>query len=162
MVFGCVAAFGIASVSSPADAHEGAAHGNHDPHHGGVVMMYGTDLHYELVVLPAGNVSIYFTDAQRGELPASVVSDVAIEIERPGSKPETVTMAIGATGECWEGRAAPVKEVDTTLHLAFVFQGEPVVMSFPASSLLTANKAAGDGKEAASAAHDAGASQHGH
>jgi hypothetical protein len=87
MVFGCVAAFGIASVSSPADAHEGSVHGNHDPHHGGLVMMYGADLHYEVVLLPTGNVSIYFTDAQRGELPASVVSDVAIEIERPSSKP---------------------------------------------------------------------------
>jgi hypothetical protein len=145
MVFGCVAAFGIASVSSPADAHEGSAHGNHDPHHGGLVMMYGADLHYEVVLLPTGNVRIYFTDAQRGELPASVVSDVAIEIERPSSKPETVTMAIGTTGECWEGQGAPVKEVDTTLHLAFVLQGEPVVVSFPASDLLTANKAAQHG-----------------
>jgi hypothetical protein len=147
-ILGCIAWFGSAGMPLPSAAHEGPAHGNHDPHHGGVVLMYGMDLHFEIVLLPAGDIRIYFSDGQRVELPASAASDVAIEIERTGGKTETVTMAIGATGECWEGKSAPIKDVDATLHLAFVFQGNPIVVSFAASSLLTGNKTAGAGNAA--------------
>src|SRR5688500_8299108 len=69
--------------------HGGAAHGNHDPHHDGFVSMY-LDLHIELVLPASGGVQLYYTDAARAELPAAVVSDVAVEIERKGAKPETV------------------------------------------------------------------------
>jgi hypothetical protein len=42
-------------------------------------MMYG-DLHYEVVLNPRGEHRIYFSDAQRAELPASVTSDVTIAV----------------------------------------------------------------------------------
>jgi hypothetical protein len=144
MVVGCVAWLATAGVPSPSAA-QGLPHGNHNPHHGGIVMMYGMDLHFEIVLLPTGGISIYFSDGQRSDLPASVASDLAIEIERPGAKLETVTMMIGTTGEYWEGRSAPIKEGDAALHLAFVFQGNPIVISFAVSSLLTGAKTAGGG-----------------
>ena len=144
MVAGCAAWFAIAGALIPSAAHAdgGLPHGNHDPHHGGVVMMYGMDLHFEIVLLPSGDIRIYFSDGQRTDLPASVASDTSVEIERPGAKPETVMMAIGATGECWAGKSAPIKGGDATLHLAFVLQGNPLVFSFPVS-LLTGAKTAG-------------------
>jgi hypothetical protein len=132
----CIAWLAIDGVSGPSAA-QGLPHGNHNPHHGGVVMMYGMDLHFEIVLLPAGGISIYFSDGQRSDLPASVASDVAIEIERSGAEAETVTMTIGTTGEYWEGKSAPIKEGDATLHLAFLFHGNPILVSFPVSSLLT-------------------------
>jgi hypothetical protein len=145
LTLGCIAWFGSAGMPLPSVAHEGPAHGNHDPHHGGVVLMYGMDLHLEIVLLPAGDIRIYFSDGQRADLPASAASDLVIEIERTGGKPETVPMTIGATGECWAGRSAPIKDAEAILHLAFLFQGNPIVLSFAAASLLTGNKTAGAG-----------------
>jgi hypothetical protein len=154
----CVAALVLCGAPLRLYAHEG--HGDHDPRHGGVVLMYGADLHYELVLQPTGNVRIYFSDAQRMELPASVVADVAIEVERQGSRPETLAMAISATGEYWEGQGGPVKEAGTNLNLAFVFRGEPVVISFPASVLLAATGTSGAGRPGGGA-HGGAVVQHG-
>lgn len=145
ITLGGIAWFGSAGMPLPSVAHEGPAHGNHDPHHGGVVLMYGMDLHFEIVLLPAGDIRIYFSDGQRTDLPASAASDLALEIERTGGKSESVTMAIGATGECWEGKSAPIKDAQATLHLAFVFQGNPIEISYAVASLLTGKKTAGAG-----------------
>ncbi len=111
-------------------------HGDHNPHHNGLVLMYGEDLHYEVVLSSDGKVQLWFSDATRADLPAAVVSDVAVEIERTASKRETVDMKISDTGESWEGRAAAVKEEGTVLHLAFVFHGEAAVVTFPAAALM--------------------------
>jgi len=128
-------ALAIGWLALPAPAQDAPAHGDHNPHHGGYVLMYGVDLHYEVVLLPAGGVQLWFTDAVRKDLPASIVSDVAVEIERPGAPMETLNMAINASGECWEGKAKPVKEGRANLHIAFVFRGEPAVLSIPATAL---------------------------
>src|SRR2546427_733599 len=77
------------TAAAPAATASSAAgstvpHGDHNPHHGGVVMMKGDDLHYEVVLDPAGRAHrVYFTDAVREELPASVASDVVLTIKRP-------------------------------------------------------------------------------
>jgi hypothetical protein len=117
-------------AGTPARAHEGMHHGDHNPHHGGAVMMYKT-IHYEVVLLPAGGVQLYLSDEMRMDLPASTVSEVAAEIERPGSPSETVDMAIAANGEYWQGKSRPVTDSKATVHLAFVFQNEPVVVDVP-------------------------------
>jgi hypothetical protein len=122
-------------------AQEMKPHGDHNPHHGGIVLMYGMDLHYEIVLSPGGKVQLWLSDSTREDLPAAIVSDVAVEIERSGGKRETVDMAIGDAGESWEGQGAAVKEDGTVLHLAFVFRGDPAVVSFPASALM------GEGRE---------------
>jgi hypothetical protein len=116
-------------------AHNGVVHGDHDAHHGGFVMMY-RDLHCEVVVQSQGTVQLYLTDAARADLPAAVVSDVTVEIERKGAPIENVRMAISAGGDFWEGKSRPVSPKDTTVHAAFVFQREPVVVNLPASSVM--------------------------
>lgn len=130
-------AWGLCATSLHA---QDAPHGDHNPHHGGVVLMYGLDLHYEVVLTPAGNVQLWLSNAVREDLPASVVSDVAAEIERVGTR-QNVDMAISDAGDSWVGKVNAVKAEGTTLHLGFVYRGEPAVLSFPATSLM------GEGRE---------------
>jgi len=115
-------------------------HGNHNPHHGGIVLMYGMDLHFEVVLERTGALRIYFSDGQRADLPASSVSDLAVEIDRPGALSEAVEMAINATGDYWQGKSAPVGMGDSTMNIAFVFRGDPIVVSVPTSNLMPAAK----------------------
>jgi len=120
-------------------AHNGVVHGDHDAHHGGFVMMY-RDLHCEVVADAKGGVRLYLTDAARADLPAAVVSDVTVEIERKGAPLETVPMKISASGDFWEGKSKPVVAQGTMIHAAFVFQREPVVVNLPASSVMGKSK----------------------
>jgi hypothetical protein len=115
-------------------AHGGPAHGNHDPHHDGFVSMY-LDLHIEVVLPADGGVQLYYTDAVRAELPAAVVSDVEVQIERKRAKPETVTMSISAGGDFWQGRSKPVSDPETIIRVAFLFEGQPVILEVPARNL---------------------------
>jgi len=114
-------------------------HGDHNPHHGGIVLMYGGDLHYEVVLSADGKVQLYLSDSMRTDLPAAMVSDVTVEIERHGKR-EAVDMQIGDSGEFWHGKASAVKEEGTVLHLAFVFRGDAAVVEFPASALMGAGR----------------------
>jgi hypothetical protein len=117
-------------------------HGNHDPHHGGIVLMYGMDLHFEVVLDRTGPVRIYFSDGQRADLPASSVSDLAVEIDRPGARSEPVAMTIDATGDYWQGSSASVVIGDSTINIAFVYRGDPIVVSVPAPNGLSAAQTA--------------------
>ena len=110
-------------------------HGDHNPHHGGVVMMKGDDLHYEIVLDPAGRAyRVYFTDAVREELPASVASDVVLTIKRPSAPDERIAMRIDEAGESWVGRGQPVGDLATvTARLAFSIKNEPYWIDLPFS-----------------------------
>jgi hypothetical protein len=119
-----------ASATAPAPAPAAVPHGDHNPHHGGAVLML-RDLHYEIVFEPTGRVAVYFSDAVRKELPASVASDVYIEIDRPKHRVERIEMAIDDTGEWWEGKAMPVKQDDAVVRVAFTFQGEATSVDLP-------------------------------
>ena len=67
-------------------------------------MMKGDDLHYEVVLDPAGrNHRVYFTDAVREELPAAAASDVVLTIKRPSESDEMIAMRIDEAGESWGG-----------------------------------------------------------
>ena len=102
--------------------------------------MYGLDLHYEVVLTATGNVQLWLSNAVREDLPASVVSDVAAEIEHAGKR-QNIDMTISDSGDAWVGKTTAVKAEGTTLHLGFVYRGEPAALSFPATSLI------GDGRE---------------
>jgi hypothetical protein len=125
-----------AAAVSPAVGSAGGStvpHGDHTPHHGGVVMMKGDDLHYEVVLDPGGREHrVYFTDAVREELPASVASDVVLTIKRPSQSDETVAMRIDDAGESWAGRGQPVvNSAMTTVRLAFSIRHEPYWIDLP-------------------------------
>jgi hypothetical protein len=128
----------VKAAAVPASPQAGSTvpHGDHNPHHGGVVMMKGDDLHYEVVLDPSGRSHrLYFTDAVREELPASVASDVALTIKRDSESDETVAMQIDDAGESWVGHGRPVSKPDnTTGRLGFSIRREPYWIDLPFGS----------------------------
>jgi hypothetical protein len=125
------------ATPTPADAT--VAHGDHNPHHGGVVLMKG-ELHYEVVLDPSGRAHhLYFTDAVREELPASVASNVVLTIRR--SSEERIAMRIDETGESWVGSGQPITVPSTTTaRVAFEIDHEPYWIDIPFSSAHPASK----------------------
>ena len=122
-----------ATTSKPPDAqHAGITtpHGDHSPHHGGVVLMKG-ELHYEVVLDPKGRHAVWFSDAVREDLPASVASKVEMTVMRPNAKPEPLTLAIDESGESWVAVGQPVAGNDVMVKLAFVARGEPLEIEIP-------------------------------
>lgn len=96
-------------------------------------MMKGEDLHYEVVLDPAGrDHRVYFSDAIREDLPASVASDVAITIKRSSESDEIVAMRIDEAGESWMGSGRSVANpAATTARLAFSIRREPYWIDLP-------------------------------
>jgi hypothetical protein len=123
----------------PADTqHAGITtpHGDHSPHHGGVVLMSG-ELHYEVVFDRDGRHRLWFSDAVREDLPASVASKVMMIVTRPGASPETLALAIDESGESWIAAGQPVASHDVMVTLTFVARGEPVEIEIPFTSLIS-------------------------
>lgn len=122
-----------AAAEAPRDAqHQGVTgpHGDHTPHHGGMVLMNG-DVHYEVVLGKDGQHQVWFSDAMRNELPASVASGVTIEVARPGAPVETVQLAIDDTGEAWVARSRPLEGEDIMVKVRYALQGEPHEIELP-------------------------------
>ena len=72
----------VEPTSKPADSqHAGITtpHGDHSPHHGGMVLMNG-EMHYEVVFDRGGKHRVWFSDAVREDLPASIASNVAMVV----------------------------------------------------------------------------------
>jgi hypothetical protein len=106
-------------------------HGDHSPHHGGMVLMKG-ELHYEVVLDPKGRHSVWFSDAVREDLPASVASKVEMTVLRPSASAETLTLSIDESGESWVASGKPVTgNDDVTVKLSFVVRGEPYEIEIP-------------------------------
>jgi len=98
-------------------------------------MMKGEDLHYEVVLDPGGREHrLYFTDAVREDLPASVASDVVLTVKRASKADETIAMRIDDAGESWVGRGEPVANpASTTVRVAFSIRHEPYWIDLPFS-----------------------------
>jgi len=96
-------------------------------------MMKGDDLHYEIVLDPGGRAHrVYFTDAVREDLPASVASDVVLTIRRPRAAEERIAMQIDEAGESWIGSGGPIDAPSaTTVRVAFTIRGEPYWIDLP-------------------------------
>lgn len=107
-------------------------HGDHSPHHGGIVMMKG-EMHYEVVLDPAGRTDqLFFTDATRQDLPASIASTAALTIHRPDGSDEPIPLQIDESGESWTGSGRPVADPDkTTVRVAFTVSDEPYWIDLP-------------------------------
>jgi hypothetical protein len=122
-----------AVTATPAAAASGTVpHGDHNPHHGGVVMMKG-DLHYEVVLDTSGRAyQVYFTDAVREDLPASIASAVTLTIKRMREKDEPIPMAIDDNGESWVGRGREVRDpLETRATVTFTIAREPYSIDIP-------------------------------
>jgi hypothetical protein len=122
-----------AEVKKPADAqHSGITtpHGDHSAHHGGLVLMNG-ETHYEVVFDPAGKHHVWFSDAVREDLPASIASKVGMVVTRPGAAPEALALQIDESGESWVANGQPVAGNDVMVKLTIVARGEPYEIEIP-------------------------------
>jgi hypothetical protein len=126
------AAVADTAPAAPVASAGAVPHGDHNPHHGGVVLMKG-ELHYEVVLDPSGRSHhVYFTDAVREELPASVASDVVLTLHCPPQADDRVAMRIDEAGESWVGSGQPVRSPQTaTARLAFSIMNEPYWIDIP-------------------------------
>ena len=105
-------------------------HGDHSPHHGGMVLMQG-ELHYEVVLDPQGRHSVWFSDAVREDLPASVASTVVMNVLRPNAPAEALTLTIDDSGESWVASGRPLSGKDVMVKLMFTARGEPHEIEIP-------------------------------
>ena len=120
-------------AQAPKDAqHAGITepHGDHSPHHGGLVLMNG-DVHYEVVMDPAGKYEVWFSDAVRTELPASVAEKASVEVTRPGGAAEILALAIDESGESWIGTGQPVTGEGVMVKVTYALKGEPSEVEIP-------------------------------
>ena len=135
MACGSRSSEGTVTAGGPAAANAAPAavpHGDHNPHHGGVVLMKG-DLHYEVVLDATGRShQLYFTDAVREDLPASIASSVTLTIKRPNDAAEVIALHIDDAGESWIGSGRAVKEPGKTVAtVAFTIAHEPYSIDIP-------------------------------
>lgn len=117
----------------PADSqHAGITtpHGDHAPRHGGIVMMNG-ETHYEVVFDKTGKHRVWFSNAVREDLPASIASGVVMVITRPMGVVETLPLAIDESGESWVAAGAPLDESGTMVTLRYSVRGEPFEIEIP-------------------------------
>jgi hypothetical protein len=120
----------VAVAAAAADTGAAVPHGDHNPHHGGIVFMNG-EIHFEVVLARNGRHRIFFSDATRADLPASVASQVLLIVNRPGDSPETLAAQIDDAGESWRADGRPVAGGEATARLSFVAAGEPYWIDMP-------------------------------
>jgi hypothetical protein len=121
------------AASAPRDAqHQGITtpHGDHSPHHGGIVLMNG-ELHYEVVFDRGGQHRVWFTDAVREELPASIARDVRMTITRPQEPIEALALDIDDAGESWIARGRPVSGDNVMVKVSYAVQGAAYEVEIP-------------------------------
>jgi hypothetical protein len=105
-------------------------HGDHNPHHGGTVYMKN-EMHYEVVLSRSGRHRVYFSDAAREDLPASIASSVTLTVERPEQPAETIAGVIDQYGDSWVLSGEPVDAVGVSTRVAFVVHGENYWIDVP-------------------------------
>lgn len=89
------------------------------------------DVHYEIVLAPSGRHEVWFSDAVRNELPASVASGVAMDVLRPSAAAEAVALTIDDAGEAWVASAQPLDGEGIFVKLRYKLQGEPHEIEIP-------------------------------
>jgi hypothetical protein len=122
-----------AATVAPRDAqHAGITepHGDHSPQHGGLVLMNG-DVHYEVVMDPSGRYELWFSDAIRTELPASIASRARIDVARPGAPTESLPLAIDEAGESWVGQGQPISGDGVMIKVTYALKGAPHEIEIP-------------------------------
>jgi len=95
-----------------------------------MVLMNG-ELHYEVVFDPQGRHRIWFSDAVREDLPASVAREVRMTVARPGAPPESLALEIDEAGESWVASGKPVSGDNVIVKVTFVAQGAPLEIEIP-------------------------------
>jgi len=121
------------TAPKPVDAqHEGimTPHGDHSPHRGGMVLMNG-EVHYEVVLDKGGRHRLWFSDAVREDLPASMASNVVMIVARTAAAPERLVLTIDESGESWVAAGQPIGPGDVMVTVTYVLKGEPFEIEIP-------------------------------
>jgi len=123
-------------ASAPATERSGAPesgtpHGDHTPRYGGLVLMNG-DLHFEVVLDARGVYHVYFSDAVRNELPASVASEVRVTILRRDQPAEQIALDLDDQDQSWTARGQPVASAETTTaRVSYSYHGQAYWIDVP-------------------------------
>jgi len=121
------------ATAKPADAqHAGITtpHGDHSPHHGGLVLMNG-EVHYEVVFDSQGKHRVWFSDAVREDLPASIVSGVVMEVTPKMGASTTFALRIDDSGESWMADGSHPLAAGDVVKLTYRLRGEPFEIEIP-------------------------------
>jgi uncharacterized protein involved in copper resistance len=121
-----------ARTSKPPDAsHAGITtpHGDHSAHHGGLVLMNG-EVHYEMVFEQSGKHRVWFSDAVREDLPASIASNMVMVVTPKMGATETFALRIDDSGESWVADGHPLASGDL-VKLTYQLRGEPYEIEIP-------------------------------
>ena len=89
------------------------------------------DIHYEVVFAKDGHHHVWFTDAVRSDLPASIAADMTMTITRTGEPTEVLKLAIDENGESWVANGKPVTGGDAYVKITYTLQGEPHEVEIP-------------------------------
>jgi hypothetical protein len=89
------------------------------------------DVHYEVVFDRKGRHEIWFSDAVRSDLPASVATGVTMEVTRPGAPPEILKLSIDDAGEAWIAAGRPLDSEGATVIVRYALQGVPHEIEIP-------------------------------
>jgi hypothetical protein len=89
------------------------------------------EMHYEVVFDRAGKHQVWFSNAVRDDLPASVASRVTMVVTRPAASPETLALAIDESGESWIANGQPIAGKDVMVKLTLVTRGGPFEIDIP-------------------------------
>ena len=91
------------------------------------------DTHFEVVLDRAGGYSVYFTDAVRAPLPASIASMVRVAVTQTGRPTETIPMQIDASGGRWIGRGAAIDDQNAIVRVTYAAADKPYWIDVPVS-----------------------------
>lgn len=89
------------------------------------------ELHFEVVLAPDGAHRVWFTNAVRDDLPASIARDVRMVVSRPGEPDETLALEIDDAGESWIARGRPVSGDNVMVKVSYSVAGEPYEVEIP-------------------------------
>lgn len=89
------------------------------------------ELHYEVVFDRNGRHRVWFSDAVREDLPASIARDVRMVVTRPGEAPETLALDIDEAGESWIAQGRAVEGENVMVKVTYAVQGAPHEIEIP-------------------------------
>ena len=89
------------------------------------------EMHYEVVFDKTGKHRVWFSNAVREDLPASVAAHVVMVVTRPMGAAEMLALTIDESGESWVAAGAPLDESGTLVTLKYSVRGEPFEIEIP-------------------------------